>query len=142
MLSVIVVHTEAVQWQWTGIWQSFLFTGLLYGLHVWLNFTRPRTDQVVLPLVGVIMALGLVMIQRLEPALAAVSEGRLQGIANKQVIWITVGMLALWVTVTFVDDDVDTVTVEPSIDVTVKVPSPTDFTVPRVNAVLPPLPGN
>src|SRR5947209_11386625 len=62
MLMVILVPTGAVQWQWTGIWQSFLFTGLLYGLHVWLNITRPRTDQVVLPLVGVIMALGLVMI--------------------------------------------------------------------------------
>src|SRR5207302_10628536 len=33
MLMVILVPTGAIQWQWTGIWQSFLFTGLLYGLH-------------------------------------------------------------------------------------------------------------
>src|SRR5438034_7864201 len=60
MLMVILVPTGAIQWQWTGIWQSFLFTGLLYGVHMWLNITRPRADQVILPLVGVIMALGLV----------------------------------------------------------------------------------
>src|SRR5205823_2186591 len=54
MLMVILVPTGAVQWQWTGIWQSFLFTGLLYGVHLWLNISRPRADQVVLPLVGVI----------------------------------------------------------------------------------------
>jgi cell division protein FtsW (lipid II flippase) len=103
MLMVILVPTGNIQWQWTGIWQSFLFIGLLYGLHAWLNITRPRADQVIVPLVALLTALGLVMIQRLEPALAAGSDAY-KGIANKQVIWITVGMLALWVTVTFVRD--------------------------------------
>jgi cell division protein FtsW (lipid II flippase) len=103
MLMVILVPTGAIQWQWTDIWMSFLFIGLLYGVHVWLNITRPRADQVILPLVGVVMALGLVMMQRLEPALAAGSDAY-KGIANKQVIWITLGMLALWGTVTFVRD--------------------------------------
>src|SRR5205823_12583230 len=65
MLMVILVPTGKVQWKWTDIWMSFVFIGLLYGIHVWLNITRPRADQVLLPVVAVLMALGLVMIQRL-----------------------------------------------------------------------------
>ncbi len=100
MLMVILVPTGSVQWQWTDLWMSFLFIGLLYGAHVLLNVTRPRADQVLLPLVGTLVVLGLVMIQRLEPSLS----NAFRGIANKQVVWITVGMVALVVTVTFVRD--------------------------------------
>src|SRR5438552_4244784 len=71
MLMVILVPTGTIQWQWNDIWMSFLFTGLLYGSHVWLNIARPRADQVLLPMVATVTALGLVMIQRLEPALAS-----------------------------------------------------------------------
>ncbi len=103
MLLVILVPTGAIQWQWTDLWMSFLFIALLYGVHTWLNITKPQTDQVILPVVATIMVLGLVMIQRLEPALAARSPD-FRGIANKQVIWITVGMVGLWLTVFLVRD--------------------------------------
>ncbi|HMC96066.1 MAG TPA: hypothetical protein VKG92_00290, partial [Flavobacteriales bacterium] len=71
MLMVILVPTGAIQWQWIDIWMSFVFIGLLYGIHIWLNITRPTADQVIFPIVCVVMALGLVMMQRLEPSLAA-----------------------------------------------------------------------
>ena len=100
MLMVILVPTGAVQWQWTDLWMSFLFIGLLYGTHLWLNVTRPQADQVLLPLVGTLVVLGLVMIQRLEPSLSSA----FRGIANKQVVWITAGTIALLITVTFVRD--------------------------------------
>src|SRR5512132_2183855 len=70
MLMVILVPVGEMRWQWTDLWMSFLFIGLLYGMHVWLNITRPRADQVLLPLVGTILVVGLVMIQRLEPSLS------------------------------------------------------------------------
>ncbi|HEX9987721.1 MAG TPA: FtsW/RodA/SpoVE family cell cycle protein [Chloroflexia bacterium] len=98
MLIVILVPTGDVQWQWKDLWMSFLFIGLLYGIHVWLNATRPNADQVLLPLVATIMVLGLVMVQRLEPALVIKSTD-FEGIARKQVIWITLGMLAMWGTI-------------------------------------------
>jgi cell division protein FtsW (lipid II flippase) len=100
MLMVILVPVGAVQWQWTDLWMSFLFIGLLYAIHMWLNFTRPRADQVLLPITATIVVMGLVMIQRLEPSL---SEA-FRGIANKQVLWIAAGMVALWGTVTFLRD--------------------------------------
>jgi cell division protein FtsW (lipid II flippase) len=100
MLMVILVPVGAAQWKWTDLWMSFLFIALLYGMHLWLHFTRPRTDQVLLPVVATATVLGLVMIQRLEPSLA---EG-FRGIANKQVVWITAGMVAMWATVAFLRD--------------------------------------
>src|SRR4051812_47525715 len=104
MLSVIVVHTEAVQWQWTDLWMSFLFIGLIYSTHLWLNFTRPGADQVLLPLIASITMLGLVMVQRLEPALVSNVSSGFKGIANKQVVWIAAGIVALVVTVSIVRD--------------------------------------
>jgi cell division protein FtsW (lipid II flippase) len=100
MLMVILVPVGSVQWQWTDLWMSFLFIGLLYGTHAWLNVRRPRADQLLLPVVATIVVLGLVMIQRLEPSLP---DG-FRGIANKQVVWITAGVGALLVTVTFLRD--------------------------------------
>src|SRR4051794_5915718 len=55
MLMVILVPVGRVQWQWTDIWMSFLFIGLLYGAHAWLNVTRPRADQILLPVVATIV---------------------------------------------------------------------------------------
>src|SRR5437868_2292788 len=104
MLTVILVPTGQVQWQWRDLWMSFVFIGLLYGVHFWLDFTRPHADQVLLPIVAVLMAIGLVMIQRLEPALVDAISKDFEGIARKQVIWMAVGVAALWVTVTFVRD--------------------------------------
>ncbi len=104
MLMVILVPTGRVQWQWTDIWMSFVFIALLYGVHIWLNITRPRADQVLLPVVAVLMALGLVIIQRLEPSLVANVSKDFAGIARKQVIWLALGVAALWVTITFVRD--------------------------------------
>ena len=103
MLMVILVPTGDIQWQWKDIWMSFLFIGLIYGVHAWLNVTRPNADQVLLPLTATAMVLGLVIIQRLEPALVSRSLD-FEGIARKQVIWITLGMLALWFTASVVRD--------------------------------------
>jgi cell division protein FtsW (lipid II flippase) len=106
MLIVILVRPEAgaVQWEWKDLWMSFLFIGLFYGTHLWLNFTRPGADQVLLPLVASITMLGLVMVQRLEPALVNRGVLGVTGIANKQVVWITAGLVALVITVLLVRD--------------------------------------
>jgi cell division protein FtsW (lipid II flippase) len=106
MLIVILVRPEAgaVQWEWKDLWMSFLFIGLFYGTHLWLNFTRPGADQVLLPLVASITMLGLVMVQRLEPALINRGVAGVTGIANKQVVWITAGLVALVITVLLVRD--------------------------------------
>jgi cell division protein FtsW (lipid II flippase) len=103
MLMVIIVPTGTVQWQWGDLWMSFLFIGLLYGVHAWLHLTRPTADQVLFPLVATATMLGLVMVQRLEPPLVQAFPG-FEGIARKQVIWIVLGIVALIGTVWLLRD--------------------------------------
>src|SRR5687768_7665285 len=103
MIMVIIVPTGAVQWEWKDLWMSFLFIGLFYAVHAWLHFTRPNADQVLLPLIAILTAIGLVMVQRLEPPLAAVFP-TFEGIARKQVIWIVLGIIALIATVWILRD--------------------------------------
>ncbi len=93
-----------MRWEWKDLWMSFLFIGLFYATHLWLNITRPGADQVLLPLVASLTMLGLVMVQRLEPALVQNVSPGFQGIANKQVVWIAAGIFALIVTVFVVRD--------------------------------------
>jgi cell division protein FtsW (lipid II flippase) len=54
---------------------------------------------VILPVVAALTGLGLIMIQRLELSLVRTyPDFGYEGIANKQVLWIAVGLVALWVT--------------------------------------------
>jgi len=87
----------AVSWGWADLWMSLLFVALLLGIHLWLNFTQPSADQILLPVVATLTVLGLIMIQRLEPSLIRTYPSfSYEGIANKQVLWIGVGLVALW----------------------------------------------
>src|SRR3954471_11475735 len=58
-----------ITWHWPDLWMSFLFIALLLGVHLWLNFTQPQADQILLPVVAALTGLGLIMIERLEPSL-------------------------------------------------------------------------
>src|SRR5215210_3687833 len=61
-----------------GAWGPLLlFGGVLLGVHAFLIWRCPHCDQMLLPLVAALCALGLVMIARLEPDLAM-----------RQAIWV------------------------------------------------------
>src|SRR6476646_7241093 len=106
MVMVILVPTStatsktvgSITWHWPDLWMSFLFIALLAGVHIWLNITQPGADQVLLPVVATLTSLGLIMIQRLELSLVRTYGEENAGIANKQVLWIAVGMVVLWLT--------------------------------------------
>ena len=106
MLMVILVPTYggtaqtagAIVWHWPDLWMSFLFIALLLGIHIWLTATQPAADQVLLPVVAALTGLGLIMIQRLELSLVKTYGDSYAGIANRQVLWIAVGMAVLWLT--------------------------------------------
>lgn len=59
----------------------------LFLMHIWLTIRHPRADQVVLPTASMLAALSMVMVARLEPALA-----------SRQALWVSVGASALVVT--------------------------------------------
>ena len=104
MLMVILVptHRHATDrgrhaWNWTDLWMSFLFIALPGGHRtIWLNFTQPRRRPGLLPVVATLTGLGLIMIQRLQLSLVPTSATCYRGIANKQVLWIALGLVVLW----------------------------------------------
>jgi cell division protein FtsW (lipid II flippase) len=63
---------------------AIIFSVLMYGLHFLLVWRWPSADQLLLPLVAVLSAIGLLMVTRLAPS-----------VATRQMLWIGVGALAL-----------------------------------------------
>ncbi len=78
------------------VWVSLAFIGLILAIHVWLTARRPQADQVLLPVVAMLTAIGLVMTQRLQPAAASARAGAISLLANKQAIWIGISFVALF----------------------------------------------
>jgi cell division protein FtsW (lipid II flippase) len=56
----------------------------LFMMHVWLTIRHHRADQILLPTAAMLAALSMVMVARLEPALA-----------ERQALWVGVGSIAL-----------------------------------------------
>ena len=92
MLIVLAVPAGDLHFNWRDLWMSLLFIGLVYGTHLFLGATNRGADQVLLPLVAGIVALGLITIWRLEPSLVRTyPDAGYDGVASKQVLWITIG---------------------------------------------------
>ena len=76
------------------LWPAIVLAiGLLVG-HVILTWRAPDADQVLLPVVGCLQALGMVMTFRLAP-----------GLASRQVNWLTLGLAAFVLTTLLVPRD-------------------------------------
>ena len=77
--SVSIVGTGLVSARWLG------YVGVIFGLylvaHVVARFTVPYADPTLLPLVGLLTALGLTVIYRLDPE-----------DARRQAVWVAVGI--------------------------------------------------
>ena len=77
--SVSIVDTGLVTARWLG------YVGVIFGLylvaHVVARFTVPYADPTLLPLVGLLTALGLTVIYRLDPE-----------DARRQAVWVAVGI--------------------------------------------------
>lgn len=91
------------------LWPSTLPLVLFMAVSVGLGVNSPQADQVLLPLVALLAGLSLMLTARLEPSLNAIyfcdiysSAGEVigtgpcyEGVAAKQSLWVTLGVLAL-----------------------------------------------
>jgi cell division protein FtsW (lipid II flippase) len=85
---------------------AFVYIGLLLGAHLALMLAGHRGDQLLLPLVGAIGAIGITMLNRLPQELAGTSAFGLElGMAPTQLLWFAVGTVALVVAATILRDD-------------------------------------
>ncbi len=86
------------------LWPSTLPLVLFIGVSLGLGFNSPHADQVLLPLVALLAGLSLMLTARLEPSLNAIyrcsnDDGTVfacyEGVAARQSLWVTLGVLAL-----------------------------------------------
>jgi cell division protein FtsW (lipid II flippase) len=65
-----------------------VYVGALFAVHAALVLAGRRTDQILLPTVGLLGGIGLLLMQRLPQDLA----GTLGGLAQTQLVWLLIGL--------------------------------------------------
>lgn len=77
------------------LWPSTLPLLLFIGLSLGLSSRLTRADQVFLPLVALLSGMGLLLTTRLEPSLLSLYGDVYEGIATRQSLWVTLGVVIL-----------------------------------------------
>ena len=65
-----------------------VYLGALFAVHLALVLAGRRTDQILLPTVGLLAGIGLLLMERLPQGLA----GSLGGLAQTQLVWLLIGL--------------------------------------------------
>jgi len=68
-----------------------VYLAALFAVHALLVLSGRRTDQVILPTVGLLGGIGLLLMERLPQSLA----GNLGGLAHTQLVWLLLGLAIL-----------------------------------------------
>lgn len=77
------------------LWPSTLPLLLFITVSLGLSWRTTGADQVLLPLVALLSGLGLLLNTRLEPSLVAIYGNIFDGVAAKQSLWVTLGVIVL-----------------------------------------------
>jgi cell division protein FtsW (lipid II flippase) len=80
----------------------FIYVGALLAVHAALVLAGRRTDQILLPTVGMLGGIGLLLMERLPQNLA----GSLGGLAQTQLVWLVIGLVIVTVLAVAVRNDV------------------------------------
>jgi cell division protein FtsW (lipid II flippase) len=79
-----------------------IYVGALFAVHAALVLAGRRTDQILLPTIGLLGGIGLLLMERLPQDLA----GRLGGLAPTQLAWLVIGLLIVTTLAVAVRSDV------------------------------------
>jgi cell division protein FtsW (lipid II flippase) len=101
LLTIFLARTGSSRWTWSDIWVSLGYVALIFLMTLWFSATGFKGDQVLFPIVATIAGVGLLEIERLNPVLKAQNEG-LANVAQRQVIYLAVGLFLLWAMMVFV----------------------------------------
>lgn len=101
LLTIFLASTRDLNWDWRDIWISLAYMGAVLGMSIWFSITGFRGDQIIFPVVVALSGLGLLVLQRLSPALEAQSADY-AGMAERQLIYLAVGLALLLGMITFV----------------------------------------
>jgi len=87
--------------RWMDVTIAGAYAGIFLALSLALALRGWGEDQVLLPVAALLSGVGLVMVRRLEPDLAARYPGVYGAVALKQVVWVLAGA-AMLATISFV----------------------------------------
>src|SRR5688572_22457271 len=103
LLTIFLAPRDAVDWRWSDIWVSLAYAGIVAAMSLSFGLAGFRGDQVLLPVVAALAGIGLLMVQRLHPDLAAL-DGIYADLALKQLVFLGAGLGVLLGTVVVLRD--------------------------------------
>lgn len=77
------------------LWPSSLPLLLFIGVSLGLSWRMTSSDQLLLPLVALLSGMGLLLTSRLEPGLNVLYGDIYEGVAAKQSLWVSIGVVIL-----------------------------------------------
>ncbi|ACZ42284.1 cell cycle protein [Thermobaculum terrenum ATCC BAA-798] len=101
-LLITLVSRGEAYWTLSDLSTALAFVGALFVVHLYFTVTRFAGDQVILPTVAILTAVGLVVIRRLELIMSG-GDNPLGGIAIRQSLWVLLGIIAMMVVAAKVD---------------------------------------
>jgi cell division protein FtsW (lipid II flippase) len=95
---IVLVPRARLDWSWSEIWVGLAFAAAVFVMSASLGLRGFRGDQTILPITAMIAIIGLLMVQRLHPDLAAISDAYSQ-LAQRHLMYLSVGLLIMWLVV-------------------------------------------
>lgn len=95
LLTIYLASTGTLDWDWRDIWISLAFMAAVVTISLGFSMVKFTGDQIIFPITVALSALGLLVIQRLEPALAELGPGYAL-LPERQLLylWFGLGLLA------------------------------------------------
>ena len=75
LLTIFLAREGTTTWSWSDVSVSLVFVAAVAGISLTFGLFGHRGDQQLLPITAALAGLGLLMIQRLHPDLAASTPG-------------------------------------------------------------------
>ena len=85
--------------------QLVLYLGALFGAHLAQVLAGRRTDQILLPAIGLLGGIGLLLMERLPQDLAGSAFGNSLGLAGVQLVWLLIALTLISVLAIVVRSD-------------------------------------
>ncbi len=100
LLTIFLAPRGSAEWSWSDIWVSLAYVAIVFAISLGFGLLGFRGDQVIFPVTATLAGLGLLVVQRLHPDLAALDDDY-AGLAQRQLIYLGAGLAVLFVTVLF-----------------------------------------
>ena len=97
-LTIVLVGRGAVDWSWSDIWISLAASAAVLVASLTFGIRGFRGDQVLFPITAALAIIGMLMIQRLHPALVAIDPDY-SFLAQRHLLYLAIGLAAMWLLV-------------------------------------------